>query len=103
MRRGNRRAACILHVDVLICGAISQMLERMLHRAGVRVVAQVCGEVEAVLQAFLSRMLDAPEFSPPGCFRPPGDRGSRQPGGRRAAVRNERRARPGHTAVPTSG
>ena len=97
------RSLVELDVDVLICGAISQMLERMLHRAGVRVVAQVCGEVEAVLQAFLDRTLDAPEFSLPGCFRPPSDRGSRQAGGRRVAVRNDRRATPRHTAVPTSG
>jgi hypothetical protein len=79
------------------------MLERMLHRAGVRVVAQVCGEVEAVLQAFLDRTLDAPEFSLPGCFRPPGDRGSRKPGGRRAAVQTGRRPSPRRTAVPTGG
>ena len=95
------RSLVELGVDVLICGAISQMLKRMLHRAGVRVVAQVCGEVEAVLQAFLSRTLDAPEFGLPGCFRPPSDRGSRQAGGRRAVVQTGRRPRPRRTAVPT--
>ena len=77
------------------------MLERMLHRAGLRVVAQVCGEVKAVLQAFLDRTLDAPEFSLPGCFRPPSDRGSRQRGGRRIGIQAGNRARLRRTAVPT--
>jgi predicted Fe-Mo cluster-binding NifX family protein len=57
-----------LGVNLLICGAVSQMLELLLHRAGVRVVAQVCGEVDAVIQAFLSRTLDTPEFCLPGCY-----------------------------------
>lgn len=96
------RSVVELGVEVLICGAISQTLERMLHHAGVRVVAQVCGEVEAVLQAFLRRTLDAPEFGLPGCFRPPSGRGSRQAGRRRAVVQTGGRPRPRRTAVPTS-
>lgn len=95
------RSVVELGVNVLICGAISQMLERMLHGAGVRVVGQVCGEVEAVLQGFLGRTLDAPGFSLPGCFRPPAERGARHRGGRRAAVRTGRCPRPSRTAVST--
>lgn len=100
---GITRSMVELGVEVLICGAVSQMLARMLARAGVRVVAQVCGEVEAVLQAFLSRTLDAPEFALPGCFRPPAGRGAHPRGGRRAAVRDDRRARPRHTTVSARG
>jgi len=79
-------------VGVLICGAISQTLERLLRRDGVRVVAQVCGEIEAVLQAFLNRTLDGPEFCLPGCFRQPRDRGTRQGAGRTAQTATSRGA-----------
>lgn len=57
-----------LGIDVLICGAVSQMLELLLTHQGLRVVAQVCGDVDAVIQAFLNRTLDAPEFCQPGCY-----------------------------------
>ena len=54
-------------VDVLICGAISRPLEMMLISAGVRVIPQVCGNSEDVLEAFLSRQLSDKQFSMPGC------------------------------------
>lgn len=76
---GIAQALAELGVQVLVCGALSQTLERLLGSAGVRVVAQVCGEVEAVLDAFLHRTLDRPEFSLPGCFRDPLDRRGRKP------------------------
>ena len=85
---GIARSLAELRVNVLICGAISQMLERLLHRDGVRVVAYVCGEVEAVLQAFLSRTLHAPEFCLPGCYLRSCDRESRKPGRPLAGVRS---------------
>ena len=56
-----------LGVDVLICGAISRPLEAMLTAAGVKVVAQVCGGVEDVLDAYRSGSLGDPAFAMPGC------------------------------------
>lgn len=83
---GIARSLAALGVKVLICGAISQMLERLLHRDGVRVVAQVCGDVEAVLHAFVSRTIDAPEFCLEGCSRPPCNRRSHKGGTAQTAV-----------------
>lgn len=53
--------------DVLICGAISWPLEMALTSAGVRVIAQTCGPVEDVLDAFLAGRLDGRAFRMPGC------------------------------------
>ena len=57
-----------LGAQVLVCGAISQPLERRLRRSGLRLVSNVCGEVNAVLQALLGGTLDHPEFAMPGCW-----------------------------------
>lgn len=54
-------------IDVLICGALSRPLEAALASAGIPVVAQVCGDVEAVLQAFLAGRLTERVFLMPGC------------------------------------
>lgn len=105
---GITRSVVELGVEVLICGAISQLLERLLARAGVRVVAQVCGEVEAVLQAFPNRRLGAPEFALPRCFRPATDCGGHQRGGRRVRVeagergRRRRAEAPGSVRIPSA-
>jgi len=53
--------------DVLICGAISQPLERMLVSGGVSVVPHCCGPVEDVLRAFMSGQLTKKMFLMPGC------------------------------------
>jgi predicted Fe-Mo cluster-binding NifX family protein len=54
-------------VVVVICGAISQGLLAALEQAGIRVVPQVCGGVDAVIAAFRSGRLGQPEFTMPGC------------------------------------
>jgi len=56
-------------VNVLICGAISQVLASMLADAGIRVVPFVSGEVEQVLTAYRSGRLAEPRFIMPGCRR----------------------------------
>jgi len=56
-----------LGIEVLICGAISRPLETMLTAAGVKVIAQVCGGVEEVLEAYRSGRLGDPAFAMPGC------------------------------------
>lgn len=54
-------------VDVLICGAVSWPLEAALAAAGVRVVPQVCGDVDDVLHAYLTGRLTHTAFLMPGC------------------------------------
>lgn len=57
-----------LHVDVLLCAAVSEPLLRALRKRGVRVRPHICGEVEAVLRAFCNRRLACEEFRMPGCW-----------------------------------
>ena len=56
-----------LGIKVLICGAISQGLQRALEQAGLRVVPRICGELESVISAFREGTLGQPEFMMPGC------------------------------------
>lgn len=65
------RAARLLDIGVntVICAAISQALESMLLGIGIRVIPQVCGNVEEVLQAYCAGTLDQDRFHMPGCGR----------------------------------
>ena len=78
-----------LGVDILICGAISRPLERMLVSAGVQVISQTCGPMEDVLLAFVSGQLTGQAFLMPGCC------------GRRRRFRGKHRRRP--TEFKTTG
>jgi predicted Fe-Mo cluster-binding NifX family protein len=62
------RSVAELHVDTLLCAAVSQSLRRALERAGVRVRPHVCGEAEKVLEAFYRGRLHRPEYRMPGCW-----------------------------------
>lgn len=53
--------------DMLICGAISEPLEITLQSAGVRVLANICGPIEDVLNALLNDSLLNSVFLMPGC------------------------------------
>jgi len=53
--------------NVLICGAVSWPLEMALAAAGIEVIPQTCGDVEAVLAAFLKGSLARGGFLMPGC------------------------------------
>lgn len=52
--------------NTLICAAISSTLDYMLENAGIRVIAGIAGQIDEVLQAFLSNRLDEPQFFMPG-------------------------------------
>jgi len=56
-----------LEANVLICGAISALLEAMLASSGVRVIGFLCGPVDEVVAAFLNGEVAKPEFCMPGC------------------------------------
>lgn len=57
-----------LGVEVLICGAISWLLENALFSMGVQVIACICGPVEDVIKAYLTDKLADNVFSMPGCL-----------------------------------
>jgi hypothetical protein len=63
------RSVAELRVNVLLCAALSQSLLRELERRGVQVQPHLCGETEAVLQAFCCNRLNRPEFRMPGCWQ----------------------------------
>jgi len=72
-----------LGVDVVICGAVSWLLEALLTNSGVRVIPLVCGEVNEVVQAFRDGSLEEERFAMPGnCHK-------------RRRVRSRRRRRDG--------
>ena len=58
-----------LRVDVLLCAALSEVLQRELERRGVQVQPHLCGEVESVLRAFDCGQLQRDEFRMPGCWK----------------------------------
>jgi len=55
-----------LGIDVLICGAISFLLETALVGKKIQVVAFVCGDMEDILNAFLAGCLNLERFGMPG-------------------------------------
>lgn len=71
-----------LGADVLVCGAISSLLEARLSAAGVRVIGFLCGPVDDILAGLLNGELASPAFLMPGC------------GGRRRGIRQGRNRMP---------
>jgi predicted Fe-Mo cluster-binding NifX family protein len=55
-----------LGVNVLLCGAISNSLAKMVTGLGITLIAWKCGLIEDVLIAYFSGNLDHPRFSMPG-------------------------------------
>jgi predicted Fe-Mo cluster-binding NifX family protein len=56
-----------LGVQVLICGALSGAVSRMLEAAGVRVIPFIRGTVDEVFDAFCNGKLKGSHFFLPGC------------------------------------
>ena len=69
-----------LEVDILVCGAISRVLANMVTTSGIQVLPYVTGNINDVLQAYLTGQLVKPEFNMPGCW----------PGARRGFGRRRR-------------
>lgn len=79
-----------LGADILVCGAVSQIMETALERAGVQVTAFMCGDLQSVIAAFMCGELNGTRFRMPGNRRKRGSAAS-NPGGRTrkpSAVRN---------------
>lgn len=62
------RSIAELRVDIVLCAALSEVLQRALSKQGVRVRSHLCGEAEAILRAFCCRRLARDEFRMPGCW-----------------------------------
>jgi len=74
-----------LGVQVLLCGAISRPLERMVSVSGMTVMPFLRGTADEILEAYLSGRLRDRSFVLPGCRlygEPPGGRGMRRRGRR---------------------
>ena len=73
----DRRVALLIEwgVDTVICCAVSRSLELLMLAHGIKVISQVCGDVDDVLEAFQAGSLPSERFAMPGCRW--GERGSR--------------------------
>jgi predicted Fe-Mo cluster-binding NifX family protein len=54
-------------VDVVLCGALSELLAQEIAGMGIQIVPHVTGAVDDVLGAFLCGRLSDPRFMQPGC------------------------------------
>jgi predicted Fe-Mo cluster-binding NifX family protein len=75
-----------LGVEVLICGAISRSLASLVSTSGIKVLPYVVGQVDEILEAYLTDRLVQPQFTLPGSW-PGARRGFR----RRCRARRARR------------
>ena len=55
------------NIDVLICGAIARSVSDLVIASGISLVPWVCGEIDAVIEAFQANALPHPDFTMPGC------------------------------------
>ena len=53
-------------VDIVLCGALSDVLLNMLRRHGIKVQSWLTGTIEDILEAFISGRLKDPRFKMPG-------------------------------------
>lgn len=55
-----------LGVEILICGAISNVMEILLDGAGIQVLGFLCGNIESIIGAFISGQLSDTRYWMPG-------------------------------------
>ena len=55
-----------LELDVLICGAVSRQFREMLKACGIKIISEISGPVEKVLEAYLQGTLLNSGFFMPG-------------------------------------
>ena len=65
LKRASR--LCELGVEILICGAISEMPSAMIDAYGIQLIPFIAGRAEEVLNAFINGTLHKPVFQMPGC------------------------------------
>ena len=55
-----------LNPDAIICCGISEVFDKMLQSAGIRLICGIAGDVEEVAEAFLWNRIDGSRFRMPG-------------------------------------
>ncbi len=58
-----------LHIQVLLCGAVSRPLEQMIRASGIEIIPFLKGKADDVLTAYFSGHPLEPGFMLPGCRR----------------------------------
>lgn len=88
-----RRVAALVEqkIDVLVCGAVSRPVHRMLVDSGIKVHSFVSGEEDEVLKALLTDGLEENSFIMPGCGMGRNGRGCGRGAGNRGKGRNRGR------------
>lgn len=76
-----------LGAEVVVCGAVSRTLENALIGAGIRVKGFICGDIDALVEAFLAGTLSD------ACFQMPGAHRSQPPSAPRSEIRKKETAR----------
>lgn len=55
-----------MNVNVIICCAISEVMDHMIHGTDIQLICSIVGDVNQVLGAYLSNQLDDASFTMPG-------------------------------------
>jgi len=63
-------------VSVVICGGISDVMEKMIVGKNIDVIGNITGEIETVLKGYLARELGRPQFQLPGHYETSKDKGT---------------------------
>lgn len=85
----SRVATLVEHkIDVLVCGAVSRPVRRMLADSGIKVHSFVAGDADEVLEALMTGSLEEKPFNMPGCGMGRGGRGCGRGAGNRGQGRN---------------
>ena len=63
---GRARKLKYLDIQVLICGAISRHLAKIISNYGILIISHIRGTVDEVIKAYLTGKLDNPRFFIPG-------------------------------------
>ena len=56
-----------LGVNTLICGAVSEQVKSFLDMYGINIIAFISGDVQKVIQSWLSDNFNEADFAMPGC------------------------------------
>lgn len=87
----SRVAALVEHrIDVLVCGAVSRPVHRMLADSGIKVHSFVAGDADEVFEALMTGSLEEKPFFMPGCGMGRGGRGCGRGAGNSGRGRNRR-------------
>ena len=55
-----------LNLDTIICSGISEVFDKMLQSAGIKIICGIAGEVEKVIDAFICNRVDCSSLRMPG-------------------------------------